>query len=107
MRVPATLFSFLILATSLCAQSVTVSERDDYKRPWVTTPPANTVTAGRFSFAPTPVIRRHTKGVGTCYTLHVLYAEKRPNTDETQIVRQRTCTPSTQFETKSTILQTK
>ena len=107
MRVSAILFSFLLLAASLWAQTVTVSEHGDYTRPWITAPPANTVTDGRFSFAAKPIVRRHIKGPSTCYTLHTLVAEKQPDSDETQIVRQRTCTPSSQFQTKSTVLQPK
>jgi hypothetical protein len=34
--------------------------------------------------------------------MHTLVAEKKPEADETKIVRQRTCTPASQFEMKHT-----
>jgi hypothetical protein len=38
----------------------------------------------------------------TCYTMHSLLVAKRRNSDETEIVKQRTCTPATQFQVKTT-----
>jgi hypothetical protein len=43
----------------------------------------------------------------TCYTMHTLVAEKKPESDETEIVKQRTCTPASQFEMKHTDQQAK
>ena len=42
-----------------------------------------------------------------CYTIHSLQVAREPGTDSTRLVRQRTCTPSSQFQTKSTVLQPK
>lgn len=42
-----------------------------------------------------------------CYTMHSLQVAREPGTDVTRLVRQRTCTPSAQFEMKSTIQRSK
>ncbi len=42
------------------------------------------------------------EGDSTCYTMHTLVAEKQRGSDETEIVKQRFCTPALQFELKQT-----
>ncbi len=42
-----------------------------------------------------------------CYTLHSLQVERDPGSDVTRLVRQRTCTPSGQFQMKSTVQRSK
>jgi len=46
-------------------------------------------------------------GNEVCYTMHSLQVAREPGTDSTRLVRQRTCTPSSQFEMKHTVQYTK
>ena len=42
-----------------------------------------------------------------CYTIHSLQVAREPGSDSTRLVRQRTCTPSAQFQMKNTVQRPK
>jgi len=100
------LFAALSLPLAMYAQTANVTVKEDYVRHSVT-PPRNAQSAGRFAWATRPFLRQRVRGPEQCYTLHTLLAAKKPGSDETEIVGQRTCTPASQFDVKTAVQKAK
>jgi hypothetical protein len=109
LRIALVVVSTLLSTTvAFASEKATVEVRGDYWGSYVADS-RPTQTAGPFAWHPRALIRPphwHPTN-STCYTMHTLVAEKKPESDETEIVKQRTCTPASQFEMKHTDQQAK
>jgi hypothetical protein len=94
-----TAFLFLVAGTAFCVEKATVEVKGDYVRPYIVAP-QNSQSAGRFSRLSRPFIHRRIQGDNTCYTMRSMLVAKHPGSDVTEAVGQRTCTPSSYFQTK-------
>jgi hypothetical protein len=98
---------FAIAASAFAVEKATAEVKADYLRPYVVAP-ENAQAAGHFSSAPRTVIeRRGSPTDNTCYTMRSMLVEKQPGSDATEIVGQRTCTPSSRFQMKHSVQRPK
>jgi hypothetical protein len=99
-------FVFVPVGAAFCLEKPTVEVKGDYWRP-VAESTRPTQTAGRFAWASRPLIRRPSVYLSpsdtTCYTMRSMLVAKEPGSDATDIVGQRTCTPSSRFQMKQSV----
>jgi hypothetical protein len=78
----------------------------NYVPPYALTP-ENSPTAWDTASASGPIVKRHLQLSPydtTCYTMRSMLVAKEPGSDVTEIVGQRTCTPSSRFQMKHSVL---
>jgi len=99
-RLVIPLISLAISATAFGIEKEKVEVKADYLRPYVISTD-NSETA-KPAEAPS-VKKRITPTDNTCYTMRSMLVQKEPGTDATELVGQRTCTPSSKFQMKHSV----
>jgi hypothetical protein len=109
------LFTLMVVATGFSVEKPDAQAKPDYVRPYIAAP-ENPEAVKQLAWLRTKQFtslreqlskRRLSLADNTCYTMHSLVAEREPQSDETKIVKQRTCTPASQFEMKDADQQRK
>jgi len=94
------LISVAISATAFCADKGQVEVKADYLRPFVVSADDSQATKP----AETPKVKKRFSPTDTtCYTMRSMLVQKEPGTDATEVVGQRTCTPSSKFQMKHSV----
>lgn len=106
-RVFAALFLLFFACPAFSEQKTAPEPKSDYMKPF--TAPDYPPEARQFDWPGKPKgFRLHMlPNGGLCYTMHSLVLAREPGSDTTRLVRQRTCTPASQFEMKNTVQQPK
>jgi hypothetical protein len=109
---PLALLTFILVAagTTLAAEKPSAEAVGDY---WGSLTPSTrqAQTAGRFAWDSRPFMKRPPLHLNAddniCYTMRSVLVEKRADSDVTDVVGQRTCTPSSRFQMKHSVQKTK
>jgi hypothetical protein len=104
-RLVIPLICVAISASAFCAEKGQVEVKADYLRPYVVS--TDNAQTAKSSVLP-PLIKRDYSPTDTiCYTMRSMLVQKEPGTDATEVVGQRTCTPSSKFQMKHSVQQAK
>ena len=108
MRRVFALFGVIFLALPvLCEENALPETKSDNMKPFEARD--NSLKPGQFNWPAKPKRFRYylLPDNEVCYTMHSLLVVREPGSDSTQIVGQRTCTPSAQFQMKHSVQQPK
>ncbi len=106
MRTPFLIAVALIAVPLVGAENPTSKPKSDYIKPFAVADESTEL--GQFKLVPNKSARRFmSRGDEVCYTMRSMLVVKEQGSDSTEVVGQRTCTPSTQFQMKSTVQRSK
>jgi hypothetical protein len=100
-------FVLVMAGFCFCIEKGATPVKQDYVNPHVVAP-ENFQTAGQFALSTREFAKRHlhySPTDNTCYTMRSLLVAKKPGSDVTDVVGQRTCTPASHFQTKNSVQQ--